>query len=83
MERHTVMRILVVEDDPTLAEFVAKGLREAGYVVDVAPDGRVGLDRASSERPDLAVIDIMLPVLDGLSLIDAVRRRGGLPRIPR
>jgi len=76
MERTTVMRILVVEDDPTLAEFVAKGLREAGYVVDVAPDGRVGLDRASSEPPDLAVIDIMLPALDGLSLIEAVRRRG-------
>lgn len=70
------MRILVVEDDPTLAEFVGKGLREAGYVVDLAADGRTGLDRAAAEQPDLAVIDIMLPGLDGLSLIDALRRRG-------
>lgn len=76
MERTTLMRILVVEDDPTLAEFVGKGLREAGYVVDLAADGRTGLDRAAAEQPDLAVIDIMLPGLDGLSLIDALRRRG-------
>jgi len=76
MDRATIMRILVVEDDPTLAEFVAKGLREAGYVVDVAADGKVGLERASADRPDLAVIDIMLPGLDGLALIDTLRRRG-------
>jgi two-component system OmpR family response regulator len=77
MERsHAVMRILVVEDDPTLADFVAKGLREAGYVVDLAADGFLGLERASAARPDLAVIDIMLPGLDGLTLIDTLRRRG-------
>jgi DNA-binding response OmpR family regulator len=75
-DRTTVMRILVVEDDPTLAEFVAKGLREAGYVVDVAVDGRTGFDRAAADRPDLAVVDIMLPGLDGLSLIEMLRRRG-------
>ena len=76
MDRTAIMRILVVEDDPTLAEFVAKGLREAGYVVDVAGDGRVGLDRAAADSPDLAVVDIMLPGLDGLALIDSWRRRG-------
>jgi two-component system OmpR family response regulator len=70
------MRILVVEDDPTLAQFVTKGLREAGFVVDVAADGRHGLDLAAAGRPDLAVIDIMLPELDGLSLIEALRHRG-------
>jgi two-component system OmpR family response regulator len=70
------MRILVVEDDPTLAEFVAKGLQEAGYVVDIAEDGRRGLDLASANRPDLAVVDVMLPALDGLSLIEALRHRG-------
>jgi two-component system OmpR family response regulator len=70
------MRILVVEDDPTLAEFVAKGLQEAGYVVDIAEDGRRGLDLAAANRPDLAVVDVMLPALDGLSLIEALRHRG-------
>jgi two-component system OmpR family response regulator len=70
------MRILVVEDDPTLAEFVAKGLQEAGYVVDIADDGRRGLDLAAANRPDLAVVDVMLPALDGLGLIEALRHRG-------
>jgi two-component system OmpR family response regulator len=72
----TLMRILVVEDDPTLADFVAKGLEQAGYVVDIATDGRRGLDLAAANRPDLAVIDVMLPELDGLSLIEALRHRG-------
>jgi two-component system, OmpR family, response regulator len=70
------MRILVVEDDPTLADFVAKGLEQAGYVADVAHDGRQGLDVAASTRPDLAVIDLMLPELGGLDLIEALRHRG-------
>jgi two-component system OmpR family response regulator len=71
----STMRILVVEDDPTLAEFVAKGLVEAGYVVDIARDGRTGLDLAAANRPDLAVVDLMLPGLDGLGLIEAMRHR--------
>ncbi len=68
------MRILVVEDDPTLAEFVAKGLREAGFAVDVARTGREGLELARANVPDLAVVDVMLPELDGLSLIEALRQ---------
>jgi two-component system, OmpR family, response regulator len=74
--RLDTMRILVVEDDPTLADFVAKGLEQAGYVVDIAHDGRRGLDLAAANRPDLAVVDLMLPELDGLSLIEALRHRG-------
>jgi two-component system OmpR family response regulator len=69
------MRILVVEDDATLAEFVSKGLQEAGYTVDVATDGQRGLDSAIATRPDLAVIDLMLPRLDGFGLIEALRQR--------
>jgi two-component system OmpR family response regulator len=69
------MRILVVEDDATLAEFVSKGLQEAGYTVDVASDGQRGLDTAVATRPDLAVIDLMLPRLDGFGLIEALRQR--------
>jgi two-component system OmpR family response regulator len=70
------MRILVVEDDTTLADFIAKGLREAGFVVDVAHDGRTGLDLAGAHRPDVAVVDVMLPGLDGFGLIEALRRAG-------
>jgi two-component system OmpR family response regulator len=70
------MRVLVVEDDVTLADFIAKGLGEAGYAVDVAHDGRAGLDQAAARPPDVAVIDVMLPHLDGLHLVEALRRRG-------
>lgn len=70
------MRVLIVEDDPTIAEFVGKGLTEAGYAVDVAPDGERGVDLATSASYDAAIVDIMLPKLDGLALIDRIRARG-------
>ncbi len=70
------MRVLVVEDDPTIADFVAKGLRENGYAVDVAPDGDQGLDAAVAAPYDAAIVDVMLPRRDGLALIDALRGRG-------
>jgi len=68
------MRILVVEDDVKIASFVIKGLKAAGYAVDHALDGETGLHRALTESYDTAVIDIMLPKLDGLSLIEKMRR---------
>ncbi len=70
------MRALIVEDDPTLSGFVVKGLREAGFVVDVAADGVAGLELARQGPHDVAIIDLMLPQRDGLSLIDELRRRG-------
>src|SRR5919107_2761172 len=70
------MRVLVVEDDRTIADFVAKGLGEAGFVVDLAGDGRTGLERAVAGAYDAAIVDVMLPQLDGLALIDALRARG-------
>ena len=70
------MRVLIVEDDPTIAEFVAGGLTEAGYAVDVAPDGERGVDLATGASYDAAIVDIMLPRLDGLALIDRIRARG-------
>jgi len=69
------VRILVVEDDTKIASFILKGLREAGFAVDHASDGDEGLFLALSEPYDVAVIDIMLPGLDGLSLIEELRRR--------
>ena len=68
------MRILVIEDDTTLARFVTKGLREAGFAVDHAGNGEDGLGLALSNPYDAAVVDIMLPKLDGLSLIEELRR---------
>ena len=70
------MRALLVEDDPTIAEFVARGLREAGFAVDHAGDGDAGFDLAAGEPYDVAIVDVMLPKLDGLSLIEALRKRG-------
>lgn len=67
------MRVLVVEDDKKIAEFVMSGLKQAGFVVDHAADGEEGLHLALHESYDAAVIDIMLPGLDGLSLIEEMR----------
>ena len=69
------MRALIVEDDRAIAEFVGRGLREAGFAVDQAPDGETGLALALSEPYDVAIVDLMLPQRDGLSLIDELRRR--------
>ncbi len=69
------MRLLLVEDDNKIASFLEKGLKEAGFTVDVAQDGSAGLLLALSEPYDVAVIDIMLPHLDGLSLIERMRQK--------
>lgn len=69
------MRLLIVEDDARTASFIVKGLRQEGFAVDHACDGEIGLDLATTEPYDAAIIDIMLPKLDGLSLIEEVRRR--------
>jgi two-component system, OmpR family, response regulator len=69
------MRILVVEDDEKIASFVVKGLKQAGFAVDRANNGEDGLDLASTEPYDAAVVDIMLPEVDGLTLIEELRRR--------
>jgi two-component system OmpR family response regulator len=70
------VRALLVEDDATIAEFVVRGLREAGFAVDDAPDGDAGLAAATSQPYDVAIVDLMLPKRDGLSLIEELRRRG-------
>lgn len=69
------MRILVAEDDTVIAEFVAQGLREASFVVDVVATGPEGLRQAAGGGYDAAVIDVMLPGMDGLALIEALRAK--------
>ncbi|MDE2511656.1 MAG: response regulator transcription factor [Elusimicrobia bacterium] len=70
------MRLLLIEDDEKIASFVAKGFSQSGYAVDVARDGDAGLKLALERPYGAAVIDLMLPKLDGLSVIEALRRRG-------
>lgn len=70
------MRILVIEDDPEVAAYLVKGLKEQGYSVDHAEDGNNGLLLASSEDYDAMIIDRMLPQLDGLSIVKTVRATG-------
>jgi two-component system, OmpR family, response regulator len=69
------VRILLVEDDEVIASFVMKGLREAGYAVDHEADGETALHLGLTRTYDAAVIDLMLPSLDGLSIIAELRRR--------
>ncbi len=70
------MRILVVEDDKKIASFVVNGLKQSGYAVDHSPEGENGLIMAQSIAYDAAVVDVMLPKLDGLSLIQQLRAKG-------
>ena len=68
------MRILVIEDEKKTAAFLAKGLREAGFAVDVAPDGETGLEQARATKFDLLIVDIMLPHKDGWDVVAELRR---------
>jgi two-component system, OmpR family, response regulator len=70
------MRVLVVEDDDTIASFVAKGLEEAGFAVDRAPEGNAGLEMSLATPYDVAVVDVMLPGKDGLAVVESLRRLG-------
>ena len=74
-------RILLVEDDPSIRELTTIGLNAAGYDVIAAADGREGLDRFAADQPDAVVLDIMLPVLDGLAVCRTIRLESAVPII--
>jgi two-component system OmpR family response regulator len=67
------MKILLVEDDVKIASFVAKGLRESSYMVDISPNGEEGCELGRKNGYDAAIVDLMLPKLDGLSVIERWR----------
>lgn len=69
-------RVLVVEDERHLAEGIAENLRAEGHAVEIAADGRAGLDRIRAGELDLVVLDVMLPELDGFAVCEAARREG-------
>jgi len=70
------MRVLLIEDDREAARYLTKGLAESGHIVDHAADGPRGLMLATSESYDVLVVDRMLPGLDGLSVVEALRKNG-------
>jgi two-component system response regulator ResD len=74
-------RILVVEDEPNIGEVVSLYLRRAGYQVTVVEDGRAALDSLAHQMPDLVVLDLMLPQVDGLEITRWLRERGDTPII--
>src|SRR3954470_23150116 len=80
-EPATPARVLVVDDDPTVAEVVTGYLDRAGYAVDRAEDGPDALSRAAAHWPDLVVLDLMLPGMDGLEVCRRMRARGPVPVI--
>jgi DNA-binding response OmpR family regulator len=72
----SAMRVLLVEDDKKTAAFIAKGLQRAGYAVDHAANGEDGLHLALTEPYDAAIVDVMLPIQDGVGLVEGMRRQG-------
>jgi two-component system response regulator MprA len=69
-------RILVIDDDPQVVEFIRQGLTREGYQVDVAYDGEMGLSQVRHDPPDLVILDVILPVLDGLEVCRRLRAEG-------
>ncbi|HTF61206.1 MAG TPA: response regulator transcription factor [Edaphobacter sp.] len=75
------MRILVIEDEPDAARFLAKGLREQSYAVDTASDGRSGIQRASVSSYDIFILDVLLPDLNGFAVCQMLRQNGHMAPI--
>jgi len=75
------MRILVVEDEKRIADFLGRGLESAGYAVDIAPDGQTALDLVHATDYDLITLDMMLPDVDGLRVLEKIRNRKSNPPV--
>ncbi len=70
MEKH----VLIVEDEPDIREAMAEAVQEAGFLVSTAENGAVGLERALSDKPDLILLDIVMPILDGHGMLEKLRQ---------
>jgi CheY-like chemotaxis protein len=75
-------RVLVIDDDATVRSMLAETLRGEGYAVDQAANGTEGLDRLRAETPDLILLDIHMPGLDGIGFLDEYRQRSSAVEIP-
>lgn len=76
------MRILIIDDDKDLAELLKVRLEVLGYIVSIANSGRIGLGKARVEKPDLILLDVMLPDLDGYSILRELRKDNDTKDIP-
>src|SRR3989442_9797163 len=76
-EERAAASVLVVDDEPTIGEVVSRYLRRAGYETRVARDGREALELAAAKRPDLILLDVMMPGADGLEVMRRLRARQG------
>ena len=75
------MRILVVEDEKRIADFLGRGLESAGYAVDIAPDGQAAIDLVHATDYDLITLDMMLPDMDGIKVLEKIRNRKTNPPV--
>ncbi|MCX4245592.1 response regulator transcription factor [Paraliomyxa miuraensis] len=75
-------QILVIEDDPSVRTLLDKSLRAKGYVVETCDDGLAGLTMLERTRPDLIIVDIMMPRLDGMTFVEAIKRNEATKPIP-
>ena len=78
----SVKSVLVVDDEPVIRDVVAEALREEGYAVTTARDGRMALDLLAQQPPDLVVMDVMMPGMNGRDAFLAMRSRRDLPSVP-
>lgn len=75
-------RILIIEDDPLIADVYSQQLRAEGFAVDVAADGKAGLEIFNGHRADLVILDLMLPKIDGVEVLKTIRAQAGLREVP-
>jgi two-component system alkaline phosphatase synthesis response regulator PhoP len=78
----TQKRILLVDDEPDLAQLLAYDLKKRGYAVILARDGEEGLAKAEAEKPDLVIFDIKMPKIDGYTFVKTIRKNAALAGIP-
>lgn len=74
-------RVLIVDDEPDILLMLRISFEEAGYETTLAADGERAMERIAAERPDVMVLDVMMPVMDGWSVLEALRGRPGAPRV--
>lgn len=77
-----IKRILIIEDEKAMAELIAMRLKKEGYEIDTAYDGEEGLEKIRSRKPDLVLLDLMLPKIDGRDLLKIVKKEEGIKDIP-
>ena len=77
-----MQKILIIEDDPFLSEMYAAKFNQAGFEVGVAADGQEGLEKIEKERPDLILLDIVLPKADGFDVLEKIKKNEELEKIP-